>query len=78
MFKGSEKKSVPVTLKEILQVTNIRNSKKRNAALWLYITALYEIWCWYTQARWKEVTIPQKAIANIVTIRLKYEFNLLY
>ena len=39
------------TLEEILFATNIQNTRKRKTALWIHIHTLYEIWCWYTQAK---------------------------
>ncbi|CAG8587178.1 1145_t:CDS:1, partial [Ambispora leptoticha] len=73
-----EQDTTPRTLEDIIQATNITDTKKRKTAIWLHITAIYEIWCWYTQARWGDNVIPQEAIARIISIKIKHEINLLY
>ncbi|CAG8603075.1 13816_t:CDS:1 [Ambispora leptoticha] len=78
LLKEAENDHIPNSLEEIFQATNIKNTKKREAATWLHITTIYEIWCWYTQARWGNSLIPQETIAGVIKIRLKYEINLLY
>ncbi|CAG8650344.1 471_t:CDS:2, partial [Ambispora leptoticha] len=77
-LKGVGNEPIPSILEEIFQATNIGNTKKREAATWLHIITVYEIWCWYTQARWGSSLIPQEVIASVITIRLRYEINLLY
>ncbi|CAG8599440.1 3527_t:CDS:2 [Dentiscutata erythropus] len=38
----------PNSWDEIFSASNIEETAKRKAALWLNITCLYKIWCWYT------------------------------
>src|ERR1043165_8024949 len=66
------------TIENILQATNITSAHKRKAAIWIYMTAIYEIWCWYTQARWGEKILSIETITNIVKLKMKYEINLLH
>ncbi|CAG8828182.1 33472_t:CDS:2, partial [Gigaspora margarita] len=54
-FKLSDEDTIPQTFEDIFQATNIKDIKKCKAAIWLHITCIYEIWCWYTQAKWRRI-----------------------
>ncbi|CAG8577902.1 13466_t:CDS:2 [Ambispora leptoticha] len=74
---NTDRDAIPRTLEDITLATNNMNTQKRKPAIWFHITAIYKIWCWYTQARWGDNIVPQEAIANIITIRIKHEIKLL-
>jgi len=76
-FRLTNSHTTPSTLNDIFTAVNINNSKEKKAAIWLHITVIYEIWCWYTQAKWGNNLISLEAIVNITKHKLKYEFNLI-
>ena len=75
-FKSSNY-NIPSSWRDIFEASNISNPKEKYAAIWLHITTIYEIWCWYTQANWGNNLLPAEAMVNILKRRLKYEFELL-
>ena len=74
---NSAENNPPKNINEILQATNFENKQKRKVAIWLHINAIYEIWYWYTQARWGDNTITESIIENITRIRLKKSLKIL-
>src|SRR6185295_19020434 len=59
-FQTEAEEKHPQSMEEILKASNIKDPEKRKSALWLHITIIYEIWLWYTQARWGNNTIPEE------------------
>jgi hypothetical protein len=76
-LNNSAEDKYPSTLEEIILATNIQNIAKRKSALWIHINALYEIWCWYTQAKWGNNLINEEIISNVTRIRVKKELKIL-
>ena len=67
----------PKTVEEIFDVSNIKNEKGSQAALWLHINTVYEIWCQYTRVKWREEYQTLTGILNIVKCRLNKEVKIL-
>ncbi|CAG8798771.1 19145_t:CDS:2, partial [Cetraspora pellucida] len=40
-------------------------------ARWIHISAIYEIWLWYTQARWEENIIPESIVGKVTEGKIK-------
>ncbi|CAG8832977.1 14421_t:CDS:1, partial [Racocetra persica] len=67
----SENIHPPSSLEEILQVNNVMNRRIKSTVKWLNIFGVYEIWMYYTQAKWGSSSIPEPAISFITKNRLK-------
>ncbi|CAG8814940.1 21281_t:CDS:1, partial [Cetraspora pellucida] len=65
----------PTSVKEIINANNIQNAKKCKAVLWIHIHAIYEIWHWFTQAKWGNNLISDNIISNITNSRLRKEIK---
>src|SRR6185312_10274673 len=69
--------SPPDSLEKVLQVNDITDSKIRASIKWLNIFGVYEIWLYYTQAKWGSSPIPIPAIPLITKNRLNRAINAL-
>ncbi|CAG8603138.1 13128_t:CDS:2, partial [Ambispora leptoticha] len=70
-LKNPEEEIPPLTLEEVFTASNIQNPKKKTTAIWLHITIIYEIWLWYTQARWDNNFISGNIIGHITRSRIQ-------
>ncbi|RIB18076.1 hypothetical protein C2G38_2185597 [Gigaspora rosea] len=66
----SNENGPPKTWDEIFSATKIEEPTKRKAAIWLHITCLYEIWCWYAQVKWGQKWIPESILPDIIQMRI--------
>ncbi|CAG8513863.1 1636_t:CDS:2, partial [Gigaspora rosea] len=63
-FNGTNLRT-PETFEEIVTTLNISKPGKGTAALWIHITAIYEIWWWYSQMIWGK-KIPEPLLPYIL------------
>jgi len=73
----TDKDRLPLSWDEIFSASNIEEIPKRKAAIWVHITCLYEIWCWYTQVKWGQKQIPETVLPDIIRMRLNNELKIL-
>ncbi|CAG8552637.1 11772_t:CDS:2, partial [Scutellospora calospora] len=63
--------SPPSSSKKILQPNSRMEKDMRPAVRWLHVFGVYEIWLYYTQAKWGLSPVPEPAIPFITKNRLK-------
>ncbi|CAG8497716.1 13150_t:CDS:1, partial [Dentiscutata heterogama] len=52
-------------LEEVFQILDSPHSQVSLAKIWLHINSIYEIWCRYTAAKWREADIPLASFTSI-------------
>jgi exonuclease III len=70
-------KTLPTTIENIFQASNINCPQALPAITWLHINIIYEIWCQYTSVKWGNSNIPFNSLKSIIRNRISKEINTL-
>jgi exonuclease III len=73
----TEEKSLPLTLENIFQGSNINCVQATPAIIWLHINIIYEIWCRYTSLKWGNTDLPFNSLKSLIRNRISREIQVL-